>query len=977
MSSPMDWRHDTPPTLKRSIDQFREGELIQDRRVTHYDITGAVPTQTRYTTYDKSGPYNSYSMYQDPQPVPAVRLLNNVFNGIIGGILATVNFGRWAGCSVLQGSCYLGRSLYRSRRIRQTCSNTYIIAVAAGDGAKRRAVQYFHPITVWQERQQIHRASLRLSSSSPRRSPYPSSRKPSPKITSTSPDPLPSRHNIPFSTTSSKRQARQDSTIPNPESQAVVRPDNSRDAYEVRHLVASASPINIHQPSPPIGTFSPPPPVDIEPQSPPLGKNPLDFLRPHIPENAEFDRIVRKAHEMDLLMKQIDEEHEARMQEEEEREAQKQVEAERKIQRQIEEKREASRQESQRAEPIAEALDVSSDDGQEPNDTQVEPSVSSIRRHSPQHGLGLEEPTAIFPALRLLKSVSPHMRDVSKLTALPRRIGDGKIKKTPRRVAWKNCPNTGMPTDNVREYFKGEAMDYIPSSSPFGHSPLAMKQAADSASSLEDRIAALGPASLREQAHLLTEPITYTHNQPPGTSSNEKFADVADEGMDAVSESGSRGGRAFSTRKRLGEIQNNSVTPGRLRRTSRNDAAGLLGSNSPIGAGPPLAHGKTRGATPSASKYARKPRKTADRIVMATPTPASRHGGGGANSTMEGESSTEGRGNKSNNQAHDNRAFEVFEETFGLLSVSKRTRAAREAAKQKLEAERKEKAEREIREREEREAAEEAQRLAEEEAETKKRLGRAIPKEKLITPLNAHWEAKVDEIMALPYEKLELAPVSNGSNLGRKDFGTLLPIGGVDRAGGWLNDEIVNGYLQTVVDAGLKKTQSGKEYPQTTPKYHAFSTFFYKKLRDEGPTPLLRWSSRAKVGGQRLLETERIFIPIHESSHWTLLVVSPTHKTIEYFDSLNGSPTRFVEKIKIWLRAELGSSYLDDEWLVLDSKSPQQDNGLDCGVFAATTAKMILMGVDPLAYGPEDIPIQRRRMVAELLNGGFQGDFAL
>lgn len=50
-------------------------------------------------------------------------------------------------------------------------------------------------------------------------------------------------------------------------------------------------------------------------------------------------------------------------------------------------------------------------------------------------------------------------------------------------------------------------------------------------------------------------------------------------------------------------------------------------------------------------------------------------------------------------------------------------------------------------------------------------------------------------------------------------------------------------------------------------------------------------------------------------------------------------------------------------------------NGSDCGVFTCTTVRMVVLRVDPMAYGGEDMELQRMRMVDELLNGGLSGDF--
>ena len=271
-------------------------------------------------------------------------------------------------------------------------------------------------------------------------------------------------------------------------------------------------------------------------------------------------------------------------------------------------------------------------------------------------------------------------------------------------------------------------------------------------------------------------------------------------------------------------------------------------------------------------------------------------------------------------------------------------------------------------------AKKEAEKKAREEAERLRTAVRVVPSDKVIKPLSEEWERRVDAAMAAG-DGANLATTSTGTTLKRRDFGTVLPVAGRDRAGGWLNDEIVTGYLQAVVDRGLEMTDSAGR--GKTPKYYAFSTFFYSSIREKGVASVRRWAGRGKIGGKALLDVERVFVPVHEHLHWTVLVVSPMARTIEYFDSLNGESKDHVARVRAWLAQELGEAYVEGEWTVVNSPSPQQLNGLDCGVFAVTTAKMIMMGVDPRAYGPEDIPLQRRRMVAELLNGGFVGEFAL
>ncbi len=275
----------------------------------------------------------------------------------------------------------------------------------------------------------------------------------------------------------------------------------------------------------------------------------------------------------------------------------------------------------------------------------------------------------------------------------------------------------------------------------------------------------------------------------------------------------------------------------------------------------------------------------------------------------------------------------------------------------------------------EKEKAEEAARAAKKaEEERKRNSAREIPVEKVIQPLAADWEAKVDAAMA-KQRNIVIAKSSIGTALTRKDFGTLFPQAGKDPAHGWLNDEIIMAYLQAVVDHG-REISGYKD--GDVPKYHAFNTFFFKNIRDKGVQSVKRWATRAKIGGKNLESVERVFIPVHSGAHWTLLVISPMAHTIEYFDSMGGAAAPYTKAAKDWLKQEMGKSYKEEEWKIVlpEGGGPQQSNSSDCGVFTVTTAKMVLLGIDPTAYSSRDIPLQRKRMVAELMNGGFTADFA-
>lgn len=246
---------------------------------------------------------------------------------------------------------------------------------------------------------------------------------------------------------------------------------------------------------------------------------------------------------------------------------------------------------------------------------------------------------------------------------------------------------------------------------------------------------------------------------------------------------------------------------------------------------------------------------------------------------------------------------------------------------------------------------------------------RITPQGPAVRQLSFAWMNKVSEAMRSS-QGCAIARTPSGDDLYPRDIATCL------KTLSWLNDEIINSYLTVLVQYLRQSTgNTGNERP----RFHAFTTFFYTTLRDKGYQGVRRWANRAKIGGEGLLDVETVFIPVHESSHWTLLVVRPADRTIEYFDSLDmmgRKGARQVKNIKEWLRGELGAKYDDDEWNILPALSSQQDNGSDCGVFLLTNAKAIALGIEPTSFGPRDTQTLRRKIVAELMNGGLHGEFS-
>ncbi|KAL5360506.1 hypothetical protein BJX96DRAFT_175363 [Aspergillus floccosus] len=254
----------------------------------------------------------------------------------------------------------------------------------------------------------------------------------------------------------------------------------------------------------------------------------------------------------------------------------------------------------------------------------------------------------------------------------------------------------------------------------------------------------------------------------------------------------------------------------------------------------------------------------------------------------------------------------------------------------------------------------------EEETKKEQRPARIRPEGPAVRPLPGIWARRVADAMAQPSNR-QIATTLAGDPLTKRDLATCYtPMA-------WLNDEVINAYMALIVDY-LRRTH-GNSGRHDKPRFHAFNSFFFSSLRDKGYQGVRRWASRAKIGGENLLNVDVVFVPVHNSAHWTLIVVKPSERTIEHFDSLGSLSPRHVKLIKDWLKNELGGRYVEEEWAVLPSVSPQQDNGSDCGAFLLSTAKAVAIGIEPLSYGAADIPLLRRKIVAELMAGGLEGDF--
>ncbi|KAI0406264.1 hypothetical protein F4802DRAFT_613476 [Xylaria palmicola] len=265
------------------------------------------------------------------------------------------------------------------------------------------------------------------------------------------------------------------------------------------------------------------------------------------------------------------------------------------------------------------------------------------------------------------------------------------------------------------------------------------------------------------------------------------------------------------------------------------------------------------------------------------------------------------------------------------------------------------------------------ERLRQEEIEAQRvvlaRLGVRRPKSALIQELSPEW---LREALAAPRKgTFDPRPVHpDAVELKPRDFNKLVP------PTAWLNDDCVHATLCCLA-ASINKKANVK--PKVDPpKCVAVSSLYWKSFCDDHkklyPRPFSRkWNMTA----ENFLNIETVLIPVNLGVHWTLLVIRPSRRTVSYLDSFQQRNERQLGHAYEWLRLFLGDKFVEDDWDTQEFGAPRQTNAYDCGMFVITNAMCLALGLSPMCYNEENMPIQRQRIAAMLLNGGFHGEFDL
>ncbi|XP_066521843.1 sentrin-specific protease 2 isoform X2 [Hoplias malabaricus] len=177
--------------------------------------------------------------------------------------------------------------------------------------------------------------------------------------------------------------------------------------------------------------------------------------------------------------------------------------------------------------------------------------------------------------------------------------------------------------------------------------------------------------------------------------------------------------------------------------------------------------------------------------------------------------------------------------------------------------------------------------------------------------------------------------------------------------GSWLNDEVINFYLNLVM-ARSEQEKSGI-------KVYCFSTFFFPKLHTGGHAAVRRWTKAVD-----LFLYEFVFIPLHLGVHWSLIAVDFRTKSVRSYDSMGQRHDDICNLILMYLKEEYKVKKGKDldvlKWTVTSMRAtvPQQKNGSDCGVFVCKYADYIARG-HPLTFRQCHMPYFRKAMIWEIL----------
>lgn len=175
----------------------------------------------------------------------------------------------------------------------------------------------------------------------------------------------------------------------------------------------------------------------------------------------------------------------------------------------------------------------------------------------------------------------------------------------------------------------------------------------------------------------------------------------------------------------------------------------------------------------------------------------------------------------------------------------------------------------------------------------------------------------------------------------------------------WLNDNVINFYLQLICDRSVKDSN----YPKT----YAFNTFFYTNIITKGYASVKRWTRKVDI-----FSYEIVLVPVHLGMHWCMAVVDMVQQKIEFYDSLYDGNTAVLPALKSYIQSESmdkkKTAFDFTGWDIYQMEDiPRQQNGSDCGVFSCQFGEWASRRTTP-RFTQKNMPYYRKRMVYEIVS---------
>ena len=197
-------------------------------------------------------------------------------------------------------------------------------------------------------------------------------------------------------------------------------------------------------------------------------------------------------------------------------------------------------------------------------------------------------------------------------------------------------------------------------------------------------------------------------------------------------------------------------------------------------------------------------------------------------------------------------------------------------------------------------------------------------------------------------------PGHGGFNLTGKNIHTL-------RENQWLDDAVINAYLNMI---------QSRSDDQGYPSVLFYDSFHYTFLAEGRPDFLPNCMTKTNLMGY-----DYLFFPIHLGNHWAFAYASTRNRKLYYLDSVYGLDKGMEVLGRLQKYIYLEESRLKGDHplfpvtpfrLSVYPNSPQQTNGVDCGVFLLANADHISRR-SPTLFSQHDIPNIRRCIVWELV----------